>query len=170
MLILFIIIMKHLLGDFKNKNLLKFLLVSHILILLTVYFIEYILNIYACALCKYQRIPYFFNLLILSLLIINFKKFKKAAYILIFFILINLSISFYHIGVEQKIFSETKVCLTKEKAINKEELLKQLSSNGIKGCSEVTFRIFGLSLSTLNFITNIVFFLISIHIIRNEKK
>jgi hypothetical protein len=40
----------------------------------------------------------------------------------------------------------------------------------MSGCSEVTFRLFGLSLSTLNFLTNIVFLILCVQILRNENK
>jgi len=162
--------MKQYLHNFKSQQLLKLLLIAHILILLSVYVIEYGMNVYACKLCKYQRIPYFINIAALSLLILDFNKFKKIIYILLLSLFINLGISFYHIGVEQKIFSETKVCKITNQAKSKDDLLKQLNKSGIKGCSKVTFRIFGFSLSTLNFITNIVFLLLCYHITRNEKK
>ena len=82
----------------------------------------------------------------------------------------NISISFYHIGVENKIFAETKACNVDRTINSKDDLLNQLKKQGISGCSKVTFRIFGLSLSTLNFLSNIVFFIICVHILRNEKK
>ena len=47
----------------------KILFVINILILSTVYYIEYGMGVYACNLCKYQRIPYFLNLIILTFLI-----------------------------------------------------------------------------------------------------
>ena len=53
---------------------------------------------------------------------------------------------------------------------NKEQLLKELYKKNKPGCSEVTFKLLGFSLSSLNLMTNIVFLLISAHIYRNEKK
>lgn len=79
-------------------------------------------------------------------------------------------ISTYHIGIEQNIFSESKICTSKDNILNKDELLKQLEKKNDAGCSKVTFKLFGLSLSTLNFFTNIVFLLLCVHILRNEKK
>ena len=46
----------------SSKNILKFLILVQILILFSVYYIEYAMNIYACKLCKYQRLPFFFNI------------------------------------------------------------------------------------------------------------
>ncbi len=155
---------------FKTQSVLKYLLTINILIILTVYYIEYVFGVYACSLCKYQRIPYFLSILILIILIINKSKFLKFFYILILSVVINIFISFYHIGIEKQVFSESKVCITKNKITKKEDLLKQLTNKNDAGCSKVTFKLFGLSLSTLNFFTNIVFLLVYVHILRNEKK
>ncbi len=155
---------------FKTRKILKYLLTANILIILTVYYIEYIMGIFACNLCKYQRIPYFTNIIILIILIIDKNKFFKFFYILLISTAINITISFYHVGIEQKIFSEAKVCKVKNNVTNKEDLLKNLTNKNDAGCSKVTYKIFGLSLSTLNFFANIVFLLIYVHILRNEKK
>ena len=154
----------------NTEKILKFLLITNFLIILTVYYIEYIMGIYACNLCKYQRVPVFINIFLLSILIINKKKFFKLLYILILSITVNIMISTYHIGIEQNIFSESKICTSKDNILNKDELLKQLEKKNDAGCSKVTFKLFGLSLSTLNFFTNIVFLLLCVHILRNEKK
>ena len=154
----------------NTEKILKFLLITNFLIILTVYYIEYIMGIYACNLCKYQRVPVFINIFLLSILIINKKKFFKLLYILILSITVNIMISTYHIGIEQNIFSESKICTSKDNILNKDELLKQLEKKSDAGCSKVTFKLFGLSLSTLNFFTNIVFLLLCVHILRNEKK
>lgn len=155
---------------FETRKILKYLLTANILIILTVYYIEYIMGIFACNLCKYQRIPYFINIIISIILIIDKNKFFKFFYILLISTAINITISFYHVGIEQKIFSEAKVCKVKNNVTNKEDLLKNLTNKNDAGCSKVTYKIFGLSLSTLNFFANIVFLLIYVHILRNEKK
>ena len=49
----------------STKNIFKFLILVQILILFSVYYIEYVMNIYACKLCKYQRLPFFFNIALL---------------------------------------------------------------------------------------------------------
>jgi len=49
----------------KTKNIFKYLLAAHILIIIAVYYIEYILDVYACNLCKYQRLPFFLNIIAL---------------------------------------------------------------------------------------------------------
>ena len=70
----------------------------------------------------------------------------------------SLSISLYHFGIEQGIFQESTVCGVKNfsENITKEELLNKLSQKTIS-CKDVTFRIFGLSLTTINIVINIFF-------------
>lgn len=155
---------------FAAKNIYKLLFAINFLIILSVYYIEYGLGVYACKLCKYQRVPFFINLIILFFLIFDKTKYLRLLYILILSITINIGISFYHVGIEHKIFSETKVCLVKKNTNNANDLLKQLKQQGMSGCSEVTFRLFGLSLSTLNFLTNIIFLIFCMQILRNENK
>ena len=154
----------------KTDHLIKLLLLSSGIILLTVYYIEYIMGIYACNLCKFQRIPFFVNLVILTVLTFNKTKFIKLIYVLILSIIVNICISFYHVGIEQSFFTGTKTCKESQTPSNKEDLLKQLKKKGVSDCSKVEFTLFGLSLSTLNFVTNIVFLGICVQILRYEKK
>ena len=155
---------------FSINNTYKILFGINILILLTVYYIEYGMGVYACNLCKYQRMPFFLNLIILTFLIFDKIKFFKFLYILILSISINILISFYHVGIEQKFFSESKVCSIKKNTNNTSDLLKQLENQGMSGCSKVTFRLFGLSLSTLNLLTNLTFLIICAYILINEQR
>ena len=47
--------------------------------------------------------------------------------------------------------------------------LKELSNKGIVSCKEVSFRIFGFSLATLNFLVNIALILFYSLILKYEK-
>ncbi len=154
----------------SSKNLLRLLLLTNILVLISVYYIEYVMNVYACILCKYQRIPYFIISLLLIYLITSKEVNIKIIYLIIFCLMINIGLSFYHIGIEQNIFSETKACKATGSILNQEDLLKQFETNKIAGCANVNFRLLGMSLSSLNFIMNIVFLSIYAFIIKNEKK
>ncbi len=152
------------------KNIFKFLILAQILILLSVYYIEYAMNIYACKLCKYQRLPFFLNIVCLFLLIIDKKRFYHFINVLCISIILNIGIAFYHLGIEHKLFNENQACIAKESAENEMDLLNQLTKKQNNGCVDVKFKIFKLSLSELNFLTNIVFLLICVQIIRYEKK
>ncbi len=152
------------------KNIFKFLILVQILILFSVYYIEYAMNIYACKLCKYQRLPFFFNIVLLFFLILNKNRFFYFLHVLCISVIINISIAFYHVGIEREFFKENQACISIETPTNEKELLNQLINNQKSDCKEVRFKLFKLSLSELNLIANIVFLLICVHIIRNEKK
>ena len=154
----------------STKNVFKFLILVQVLILFSVYYIEYAMNIYACKLCKYQRLPFFFSIAFLFFLILNKNRFFYFLYGLCISAVINISVAFYHVGIEREFFKENKVCISKKTPTNEKDLLYQFINNQKNGCKEVRFKLFKLSLSELNLIANIVFLLIYVHIIRYEKK
>ena len=80
-------------------------------------------------------------------------------------------VSFYHFGIEQGYFQESAVCELKNTTniISKEELLKQLQSKAIS-CKDVTFRIFGFSLSAINIVISLYLVLLSVNIFKNYEK
>ena len=80
-------------------------------------------------------------------------------------------ISFYHFGIEQGFFKESAVCGIKNTSefISKEELLKKLQEITIS-CKDVTFRVFGLSLTTLNIILSLILIIFLTKIFVNYEK
>tara|TARA_Y100001970_G_scaffold107701_1_gene134734 strand:+ start:2326 stop:2808 length:483 start_codon:yes stop_codon:yes gene_type:complete len=145
-----------------NKNTNIYLLSILSLLILSVfaaYIIEYGLGHKPCKLCLYQRYPYYVSIfLILNILI--FKKYIKISLLMLSLVsLIGSTIAFYHFGIEQGFFSESLVCEVNnlDKNISKEDILKQLSKN-IISCKTVTFRVFGLSLASINTIFSILLF------------
>lgn len=145
------------------------LLLVHISILLSAYYIQYVLKIPPCPMCQYQRIPYYLAVVVLGVFFFNIMDFKKLILVLIFLSFINIAISFYHIGIEQGFFNELTSCKDDLGANNTQELLKELSNKGIVSCKEVSFRIFGFSLATLNFLVNIALILFYSLILKYEK-
>ena len=83
----------------------------------------------------------------------------------------SLIISFYHFGIEQGFFEESTVCGVKNTSdiISKEELLKQLQEKTVS-CKDVTFRIFGFSLTTINIIISLIFVILLFKIFKNYEK
>ena len=77
-------------------------------------------------------------------------------------------ISFYHFGIEQGFFEESTVCTMKNASdvISKEELLKQLQLKTVS-CKDVTFRIFGFSLTTFNMLISLGLNILLIKIFKN---
>ena len=154
----------------SNKKLLNILLILNISILSAAYFIEYILKIPPCSMCLYQRTPYYMASFFILLSLFNIINFKNLIIILIILSLINIGLSFYHIGIEQGFFSELSTCKDEINANTTKDLLNQLKSKGVVSCKEVSFTIFGLSLATINFIVNIGLILFYWVIFKNEKK
>ena len=78
--------------------------------------------------------------------------------LLILTFIFSIAISFYHYGIEQGFFQESSVCGVRifNENITKEDLLRQLNEKTIS-CKDVTFRIFGLSLTSINIVISILF-------------
>jgi len=157
---------------FLNNNLIAIFFSVSVLILLSAYFIEYVLGYKACSLCLIARFPYFF-VIALSLIFFFFKKFKKILLILIFICFISsVLIAFYHFGVEQGFFDESLICQIKglKQNISTSELLQELENNKLKSCKNVEFRIFGVSLATINLFISLFLSIITLrNIFKNEK-
>ena len=125
--------------------------------LISAYFIEYVLGHQPCNLCLIERIPYMGALIII---IINYKFNHLEKYLillLVFIFLASTLISLYHLGIEQGFIAESLVCDLKNssKILSKEEILQQLQQK-IVSCKDVTFKIFGFSLTTLNIIISLL--------------
>ena len=139
-----------------------------ILSLFSAYYIEFVLGHKPCKLCIYQRYPYFISILLL----INIFFLKKLVRLcLLFLSLVSLFgsiLAFYHFGIEQGFFSESIVCEAPilDENLTRKEILKQLSEKAIS-CKIVTFKVFGLSLASINTIFSFVLFCIFIKLFKN---
>jgi disulfide bond formation protein DsbB len=96
---------------------------------------------------------------------------KIIIFILFLTFVFSFSISVYHFGIEQGFFKESAVCEQKNAMdiISKEELLKQLSEKNVS-CKDVTFRIFGLSLTSINIILSLIITILLINIYKKYEK
>ena len=155
----------------KVEHCLRLILVISFISIVSAYFIEYALGHQPCNLCLIERIPYILSIV---LIIINFKFKKSEKFIILLLILIfifSFLISVYHFGIEQGFFEESAVCTLKNTAdiISKEELLKILSDNTIS-CKDVTFRIFGLSLTSVNITISLIIIIILIKVYNTYEK
>ena len=79
----------------------------------------------------------------------QFKEIFTIVLIIVFFVATLLSL--YHLGIEQGLIQESLVCDLQSDItiLSKEEILKQLQQKSVN-CKDVTFKIFGLSLTTFN--------------------
>ena len=139
--------------------------------LISAFFIEYVLGHQPCNLCLIQRIPYGLSLI---LLILNYFQKKNEKFIILLLTIIfsfSFLISLYHFGIEQGLFDESAVCTMKNMSniINKEELLKQLQVKTVS-CKDVTFRIFGFSLTTFNIMISLIIVFLLLKILKDYEK
>ena len=153
--------------NFKIDTYFKIILTISLISIVAAFFIEYALGHQPCNLCLIQRIPYGLSI---SLIISNFLLKKNKQFVILLLILIfsfSFLISFYHFGIEQGFFRESSVCVLNStlEIISKEEILKQLGEKNVS-CKDVTFRIFGLSLTTFNMITSLFLSILLIYIFR----
>jgi len=105
---------------------------------------------------------------------LNYTLIKNERLIILLLALIfvfSLIISFYHFGIEQGLFEESAVCGLKNalNVISKEELLKQLQIKTIS-CKDVTFRIFGFSLTAFNMIISLILVIFLTNFFKNYEK
>ena len=153
----------------NNKFILNGILAFSIFSLVIAYYVQYILGHKPCNLCLIERIPYISAIILVSLMFI-IKKFEKviAGTVMLFFIF-GAVISFYHVGIEQGFFSESLVCDlgNANESLSKEDLLKQLENKTVVSCKDVTFRLLGLSLATINTVISILLSGIMLKVIKN---
>ena len=137
---------------------LKIIFLFSLIALISAYFIEHVLGYQPCNLCLIERIPYGLSIILITTIFIVKKNEKFIVLLLIITFIFSLSISVYHYGIEQGFFQESAVCNVKNftENITKEDLLKQLSER-IISCKDVTFKIFGLSLTSINIIISLLF-------------
>ncbi len=142
----------------NNKNLLiKLILLISIIALISAFFIEYILGHQPCNLCILERIPYFLAIIVILL---NYKFIEFEKFFILFLTIIFLFgtvLSLYHLGIEQGLIQESLVCDLKNGSnlLSKEEILKQLQEKSVS-CKDVTFKMFGLSLTSYNILISIL--------------
>jgi len=139
------------------KNLIRIIFLISLGALLSAYFIEYILDHQPCNLCLLERIPYLFAIIII---ILNFKFNFLEKYFILFLVIIFLIgtvLSLYHLGIEQGFIQESLVCdlENSSKILSKEQILQQLQEKKVS-CKDVTFKILGLSLTSLNLVISLL--------------
>jgi len=136
---------------FQAKFYLKLIFLISFISLISAYFIQFILGHQPCNLCLIERIPYSVSMVLIILILIFHKNEKFFVLLLIIAFIFSLTISIYHFGIERGFFEESTICTVKNlsEILTKEDLLKQLSMKTVS-CKDVTFRIFGLSLTSIN--------------------
>ena len=158
-------------GNFKVEIYLKIVFIISSVSIISAYFIEYALGHQPCNLCLIERVPYILSIILVT---INYKFNQNEKFIILLLILIfvfSFLISIYHFGIEQGFFEESTVCTLNNATdiISKDELLKILNEKTIS-CKDVTFRVFGLSLTTINIVISLLFIITLKKVYTNYEK
>ena len=157
--------------NLKADFYLKIIFLFSFIALISAFFIEYVLGHQPCNLCLIERIPYGLSIIMIIVFFFTKKNQRFLVLLLILTFTFSFTISFYHFGIEQGFFQDSSVCGVKglTESITKEDLLKQLSEKTIS-CKDVTFRVFGLSLTTINiFISLLIIITLTKNYIKYEK-
>jgi disulfide bond formation protein DsbB len=157
--------------NFSINTYLKIIFFISLISILSALFIEHFLGHQPCNLCLIQRIPYGLSIILIFL---NYFLKKDQKFLVILLALIfsfSFVISFYHFGIEQGFFEESAVCGLKNatEIISKEEILKQLQTKTVN-CKDVTFRIFGFSLTTFNMFISLILVFLLVKIFKSYEK
>ena len=141
---------------FQPKFYLKLIFLISLISLISAYFIEFILGHQPCNLCLIERIPYGISMILTIIILVYHKNEKFFVLLLVLTFIFSLTISIYHFGIEKGFFEESAICTIKDfsETLTKEDLLKQLNEKTVS-CRDVTFRIFGLSLTGINIIISL---------------
>ncbi len=140
----------------------KLIFIISVFALASAFFIEHVLGHQPCNLCILERIPYLLTIIVI-VLNYNFNHLEKHLILLLILIfLAAIFLSLYHFGIEQGFIKESLVCDLKNGSnlLSKEDILKQLQQKNVS-CQDVTFKIFGLSLTTYNIIISLLITIIT---------
>ena len=157
--------------NYRINTYLKIIFFISLISIISAFFIEYILGHQPCNLCLIERIPYMLSII---LIVLNYFLKKIEKFIILLLILIfsfSFIISIYHFGIEQSFFEESTVCSIKNvtEIISKEEILNQLQTKTVS-CKDVTFKIFGFSLTTFNILISLILTIFLKKIFKNYEK
>jgi disulfide bond formation protein DsbB len=147
--------------NLNKKKFFRIIFLVSLFALIFAYFIEYSLGHQPCNLCLIERIPYTSALVII---ILNYKFNHQEKYFTLLLVLVFFAatlLSLYHLGIEQGFIEESLVCdlQNSSKILSKEEILQQLLEKKVS-CKDVTFKIFGLSLTSFNLVISFLFTII----------
>ena len=131
-------------------------------------YFEFILKLKPCILCLYQRVPYII-LIFICLIGYNYSDNLFWHYLVILVFFISVLISGYHVGIENSLFPELSTCKASNLDLTDKKQLLQSLNNQIVSCKDVLFKIFGLSLATINLIISLTVVALGTIYIYHEK-
>ena len=152
-----------------KKKFYLFILIYSLIAISFALYIENILHYKPCKLCIYQRIPYIISIFV-SFVGYNYFENNKILILIVIIFFISALISGYHYGIEKNIFEEFSGCSASTiDILNKDELLKSLSSDNNISCKNANFKILGISLAGMNFLLSLLIAVYSLKTLLYEK-
>jgi len=134
-----------------------YIFVINLFIIFSALFIEYILKVKPCAFCIYQRYPYYLILLLSALFFLKNNWKNQLMFLIILTSIVSFFLAGYHVGIENGLINELSSCKTEvSKNMSKDILLKELQSKLAPSCKDVDFKLFGLSLASINMIMSLI--------------
>ena len=143
-----------------------------ILILITVYILQYIYLMHPCEMCINERYPYFI-LIFIGFFTFLFKKYKNIKFTLVilstFTILAGAVYTLRHIGIERGFIKSTSTCANTLDANSTDELLTIIENTPLIRCDEPTLLFNFASLAELNLITMCILLILNLFLIKKLK-
>jgi disulfide bond formation protein DsbB len=134
-----------------------YIFIINFLVISSALFIEYILKVKPCALCIYERYPYYLILIFCALFFLKNSWKNQLIVLIIITSVVSFFLAGYHVGIEYGLINELSSCKTEfNNNISKDILLKELQSKLAPSCKEVGFKLFGLSLASINMIMSLI--------------
>jgi len=119
------------------------------------FFVEYFLGYKPCILCKYQRVPYILGLIVALFGFVKLSN-KRVIFLIFLIFLISMTLSGYHVGIEQELYQSIFNCSDDNLSILEEGKLLESLNVINPDCRNVNFAVFGVSLATINFVLSFV--------------
>lgn len=142
----------------------------------TAYTAQYVFGLEPCELCLWQRGPY----AIAGLLAMAALQMKGSPSIVLpvtlcgIAFLVEAGLAFHHVGVEQHWWTAFTACTGDiGTGLSLEDLKAQLMATQPKACDEITWTVFGLSITAYNVVVGLlaaVFCFAGVRLIREESK
>ncbi|CCQ75447.1 disulfide bond formation protein B [Magnetospira sp. QH-2] len=133
------------------KSVALFVLATSVGSLAFAYGAQYLFHMQPCILCLYQRIP-FAVAGGLALLVLLLPRLAVPVLMLVALaFLVGAGIAGYHVGVEQHWWTGTAGCTGEiDTTQSLQDLKAQLMATPLKRCDEITWAVFGISVTVLN--------------------
>ena len=123
---------------------------------------QYVYGHHPCTLCLQQRYPHILIVALCCIIFIFQKNIFTIHLLNLLLIGISISLSFYHVGVENSLFIGPSACSPQDlsEIINKnpQDLLDDILSKPITSCKVVSWSFLALSMATWNLILSIILF------------